>query len=191
MLLSGGDDERSLGRARGRRENRSSDVSLPLRAWMTGGERGLILSLPGTGLRGACCWTPLGAGSGPFVPAVVHAGVVILRPCRSSHPPSTSRRRRNFCYARRGSRGRHTLTPLHPAQLLFCCCNPSVARAAPPVPVLIHAGVVVRLQRPTGGIAPAGRIDIAPAGRIDIITELKQTACCCVIRDPTDAPHPL
>ena len=148
VLLSGGDDERSLGRARGCSENRSSDLSLPLRAWMTGGERGLILSLPGSGLRGDCCWTSLGAGSGPLVPALIHAGLVILRPRPAGGGISVER-----VEAVDDGIPSPRCTPLS-----SYCCNPPVARAGPLVPVLIRAEVVVRLPRPTGGRALAGRI---------------------------------
>ena len=98
------------------------------------------------------------------------------RPCRVSHPPSTSRRRRNFCRARRSCRRRHTLTPCTP--LNSCCCNPSVARAVPPVPVLIHAGVVVRLPRPTGGKVPAGRI-VTIAVVVFSSCRAPIDICCC------------
>ena len=115
---------------------------------MAGGERGLILSLPGPGLRGACCWIPLGAGSGPLVSALVHAGFVILRP-RSPGGEISAERVAAVADGIPSPR----CTPLN-----SCCCNPPVARAGPPVSVLIHAGVVVRLPRPTGGRAPARRI---------------------------------
>ena len=147
-ILPGGDDERSLDRARGRSEYRSSDVSLLLRSWMTDGERGPILSLAGTGLRGACCWTPLGAESGPLVPGLVHAGLVILRQRPAGGGISTER-----VAAVADGIPSPRCTPLN-----SCCYRPLVARAGPPVPVLIHARVVVRLPRPIGNRARAGRI---------------------------------
>ena len=168
MLLPGGDDERSLGRARGRREDRSSDVSLPLRACMTGGERGPILSLSDTGLRGACCWTPLGAGSGPLVPALVRAGVVILRP----RPACDGIPAKRVATVADGIPS-PPCTPLN-----SCCCNPSVARAGPYVPVLINARVVARLPRPTGGRGSAGRI-VTIAAVLFSSCRTPIDSCCC------------
>ena len=115
---------------------------------MTDGERGPILSLAGTGLRGACCWTRLGAESGPLVPGLVHAGLVILRQRPAGGGISTER-----VAAVADGIPSPRCTPLN-----SCCYRPLVARAGPPVPVLIHAGVVVHLPRLTGGRAPAGRI---------------------------------
>ena len=135
---------------------------------MAGGERGLILSLPGPGLRGACCWIPLGAGSGPLVSALVHAGFVILRP-RSPGGEISAERVAAVADGIPSPR----CTPLN-----SCCCNPSVARAGPPVPVLIHSGVVVRLPRPTGGRAPAGRI-VTIAVVLFFSCRAPIDICCC------------
>ena len=73
ILLPEGGDLRRLNRARGRGEGRSFDDVLPRRSL------GSVLTLPGTGLRDPCRWSPPDVGADPLVLTLVHAGVVILR----------------------------------------------------------------------------------------------------------------
>lgn len=90
------------------------------------------------------------AGAGPLVPALVHAGVVILR----SSPTGGGITAMLVVAV---ADGRHLPCCTQPKS---CCCNPPspVARTRPPVATLIHSGVVIRLPRPTSGRAPIGSI---------------------------------
>ena len=63
-----------MNRARGRGKGRSPDDVLVRRSIVS------VLSLPDTGLRDSFRWSPPGVGADLLNPALVHAGVVILRP---------------------------------------------------------------------------------------------------------------
>ena len=97
------------------------------------------------------------------------------RPCRVSHSPSTFQ---NKISDERVAAVADGIPSPRCTPLNYCCCNPSVARAGLPIPVLIHAGVVVCLPRPTGGRASAGRIVTI----VDVIFSSCRAPidiCCC------------
>ena len=109
------------------------------------------------------------------------------RPCLRPRPPGGGTSTKRVAAVADGIPSRRC-TPLN-----SCCCNPPVARADPSVPALIHAGAVIRLPRPTGGRAPAGRIVTiavvlfsacrAPAGCIVTIAVVLFSSC----RAPIDS----
>ena len=117
----------------------------------------------GTGLRDSCRWSPPGVGADPLIPALVHAGAVILRPRPTGGGTTTKR-----VAAVTGGRP-------SPCCTLLISCNPPVTRADP---LVIHAGVVVRLLRPTGGRVATGRVATI-AGALSSSCRAPIDGCCC------------
>ena len=103
------------------------------------------------------------------------------RPCLRPRPPGGGTSTKRVAAVADGIPSPRC-TPLN-----SCCCNPSVARAGAPVPVLIHAGVVVRLSRPTGGRAPAGRI-VTIAIVLFSSCRVLIDICCCSPRGAYAVP---